>query len=316
MQISPSNLHILVKVLPYLQYINVEIWRGFLKDMTMFHHLTELRSLNISLNRFDRNHHVFHRQTHELTFKNPPFFPKLTQLKIMGPFNPNVHRVACIKCILYMAIIYPNITRLELSLNLHESINDHSLRLIFHHLTSLEILGVTSCKDITDDAFTGTFTKNEGHSTVKKRKESFAISNLKYLHTVLLYPLENITDVTFVEAIAKLPNLKRLAINGLNEVTSKAIEVFVEGCQKMEVVYFEDCAQFDENHVKFLLNRLIYLKYLRVGCCPNLPDELAKLPGLELIPIRGTENRNAVWKAHNAYKIATEQMPLNILDLE
>lgn len=315
MQISPSNFNVLIRSLPYLEHINVKIiGRGIVKDMSMFQHLSNLRSLNLYVNRLEYNHHLFHRATNELPFKNPIVHPKMSQLKITGGFDSLLNRFACTKCVLYMALIYPNITRLELIINNNEGLTDQDMRLIFHHFTNLEVLGVGNCNQITDDAFTGTFIKREGHSSFKQRRAAFAISNLTRLHTLLLYPLTDVTNVTFVEGISKLPNLKRLALGGLTEISERGIEHLAEHCQKLEIIYFENCTQFDDRFVKFLLNRLIHLKLLRIGGCPKLTNELTNIEGLQLVDNR--DQKVALWKAHNAYKIVKAQMPLDILDLE
>lgn len=314
MMITPSNLNVLVQVLPNLQYINVEVSRGFLKDMTMFQHLPDMRSLNLYVNRFDRNHHLFHRETQELAFKIPTTYPKLHQLKIMGSASQAFNRIACIKCVLYMSVLYPNITRLELNVNFNEGIDDQMMRLIFHHLTKLEILGITSCKGVSDEAFAGIIpTYQHDNEAVRG---NFSIGNLKNLHTLILYPLIRISDVAFVEGISKLPKLKRLCMNGLNYTTAKGIEALVEGCPKLEVICFEDCANFDEHFVKFIISRLIYLKFLRLESSPDFPEELTRIKGLELSQEKFESHRTVVWKAHNAYKISKSKMPLNVFDIE
>lgn len=320
MKVSQYNLTNLVKCLPNLRNINVELNRGFIKDMTVFHKLSELRSLKLFINRFDRTHHIFHHQNTELPFTKQTIYPKLDQLLITGnPDSNTTHRYACTKCVLYLTLIYPNITRLELSLNPLEGITDKEMRLIFHHLTNLEVLGVTNCNEVTDDAFTGKM-YCQNNITLQNYNENFAISNLKRLHTLLLCPLGQITDDTFIRGIAKLPNLKRIALTSLKNITANGIEALVgdgtdRNSSKLQVVYFEDCKHFDDRFVNFLINRMIHLKYLRLCGSRHFTDKLLKRERLEMTA-GGIDCHNVIWRAYNAYKIGKGQMPLNILDLE
>ncbi|XP_063697259.1 uncharacterized protein LOC134828186 [Culicoides brevitarsis] len=315
MEITPANLGIIVQTLPRLRFINVKVTRP-LKDLTIFNHLLELRVLNLNVHTFDRSHHLFHRQSQDLPFKKPAINPKMKHLVINGASNHYAHRVLCIKCVMYMTIIFPNVTRLELNVNVEEGLNDQAMRLIFHHLTNLEVLGANNCKELTDDGFTGTFTKNENFTIIKKRHENFSIGNLKKLRTVLLYPLDYITDATFIDGISKITGLKRIAMTGLEEITATGIEALADGCPNLEVIFFENCTQFDERFVKFLLARMIHLKYMKLGTSMYFPDEIINIPGIELLSDRVTGERTVVWRAHNFYKCGTGQFPLNVLNLQ
>uniref|UniRef100_A0A336M0Z3 CSON015264 protein n=1 Tax=Culicoides sonorensis TaxID=179676 RepID=A0A336M0Z3_CULSO len=311
MLISSANFQSLLKCVPNLKNITIEISHGFLRDITLFQHLPNLASLNIYTSRFDRQHHICHRIDYDIPFDHIVPHPKMKELKVVGEWNNSSdHVVACGPCILYIALSYPNITRLELNININDSIGDYMMHLIFHHLKHLEILGLSTCKEVTDDAFTGTLSS---YISKKRQNEEFSISNLKKLHTLVLFSIENITNISFIDGFAKLPHLKRLILGGVYNISESGIEALADGCPNLEIIFFDGCTNMDDRFVTFLLNRLIYLKLLRLNGSLEFTDKLKEIKGLEITPNCGSNNlRSIIWKYYNAYKINLNDIPFKV----
>lgn len=308
-----TNLELVVRHLPNLQKLYVEVTGKPLRGMNMFHHLKHLEALNVTVDHFDYGYHAFHSSNQNINYQNIIIRPKLTSLSILGGnMSVNDQLPSCLSCFLFMSKSFPNITHLELMLNSAESFTDFDLQIIFYHLTKLESLGISCCRAITDDAFTGKRSIGSMVSTKKRQIDEYAISNLKHLHTLVLFTLEQISDIAFIDGFAKLRNLKNFIIGNVPFLEGSGIEALVDGCEKLEVLEMFGCDNFDDDYVKLLINRLKYLYVMKLCGSKNFSEAPCKIfDGLKYI-CNDAGMCSYLYNAHNDYKVSHQVFPLNL----